>query len=127
MAFSFKSSIGPAAEETMGEINISEINIMRVEGREQLKAFVTMKIGNYLIIRDIKLINGRKGYFVAMPSKQLKNGRSVDLAYPLNTETRVKIERLIIEEYTKQLKTDEAKTSIEPLRLRSTTGATKTT
>ncbi len=79
------------------EIRVSPVN------EERLKAFVTITIDDCFIIRDLKIINGDKGLFVAMPSRKRKDGTYKDIAHPLNNETRQMIESKILAEYEKEL------------------------
>lgn len=66
---------------------------------ERVKAFVTITFDNCFIIRDLKIINGPNGLFVAMPSRRRKDGTFRDTAHPLNSETRRMIEEKVLEEY----------------------------
>ncbi len=56
---------------------------------------------NQLLIKDLKVIRGAENYFIAMPAKQTKDGRYVDIAHPLNKETRQDLEKTILEEYNR--------------------------
>lgn len=66
---------------------------------EQLKAFANIVIDDAFIIKNIKIINGKNGLFVAMPSQKSKTGEYKDIAHPLNTDTRNQIEQLILQKY----------------------------
>ena len=81
-------------------MNITEIRVFPAD-EDKLKAYVTMTIDNCFVIRDLKIIKGQKGLFVAMPSKKQKNGTFKDIAHPLNNETRELIETKVLEEYNK--------------------------
>jgi len=79
-------------------MEITEIRIvLKTEG--PLRAFVTITLDNSLAIRDMKIIEGPKGLFVAMPSKKLKDGMYRDIVHPVNAETRAKIEQKVLAEY----------------------------
>jgi len=82
-------------------MRITEIKVLPVDGDEKLKAYVTLKIDNCFIIRDMKVIQGTNGYFVAMPAKRMKDGTYRDLAHPLDKNTRQLIEGQIISEFNK--------------------------
>ena len=82
-------------------MEITEVRINLVEGDEKLLAFATVTFDNCFVIRDLKVINGKRGYFVAMPSKRMKDGSFRDIAHPLNNETRKKLEERVIQEYEK--------------------------
>ena len=59
------------------------------------------KEGKMKVVHDIKVIEGEKGLFIAMPSKKSADGEYRDIAHPINTETRAMLERIILEEYEK--------------------------
>ena len=78
-------------------MNITDFKVFIREGNQnQLKAFVNIVIDDAFIVRNIKVIEGENGLFVAMPSRKLSNGEYRDIAHPINTETRKQIEELII-------------------------------
>lgn len=70
---------------------------------EKLKGFATVTFDDCFIIRDLKVINGNNGLFIAMPSRKRKDGTFRDVAHPLNNETRKKIEDRVLEEYQKEV------------------------
>jgi len=77
----------------------TEIKVLPVDGDEKLKAYVTIKLDDCFIIRDMKVIKGTTGFFVAMPAKKMKDGTYRDLAHPLDKSTRDMIEHLVMDEY----------------------------
>lgn len=81
-------------------IEITEVVIFLVN-EERLKAYVTITFNNSFVVRDLKIILGNEGLFVAMPSKKRKDGQFRDIAHPLNQETRLMIENKVFEEYEK--------------------------
>ncbi len=83
-------------------MNITDVKVF-IRENNQLKAFVNIVIDDAFIIRNIKVIEGEKGLFVAMPSRRVSNGEYRDIAHPINTETRKKVENIIIESYKKAL------------------------
>jgi stage V sporulation protein G len=83
-------------------MEITEVKVFPLN-EERLKAYVTITIDNCFVIRDLKIINGNNGLFVAMPSKKRKDGQFKDIAHPLNNETREKIENKIFEVYEAEL------------------------
>ncbi len=87
------------AEE--GIVRITEIRVLPVDGDEKLKAYVSIKIDDCLAIRDMKVIKGTSGYFVAMPAKKMKDGTYRDLVHPLDRGTREHLEEVVIDEYKK--------------------------
>ena len=80
-------------------MKITCAKILPVKDDEKLKAFVTIVIDDCLVIKDLKVIKGAENYFIAMPAKQTKDGRYVDIAHPLNKETRQALEKAILDEY----------------------------
>ncbi len=84
-------------------MEITSIKVFPVD-EERLKAFATIVFDSCFVVRDLKIIKGNKGLFVAMPSKRCKDGTFKDMAHPLNSETRNLIEELVIKEYNEELK-----------------------
>lgn len=72
-------------------------------GDEKLKAFASIILNNAFIIKDLKIIEGHNGRFVAMPSRRGKDGIFRDVAHPLNQETRDIVERAVLSAYEEQL------------------------
>ena len=79
------------------DVRVSPVN------EEKLKAFVNITIDDCFIVRDLKIINGKNGLFVSMPSRRRKDGTFRDIAHPLNNETREMMEQRILSEYEKTL------------------------
>jgi stage V sporulation protein G len=71
---------------------------------EKLKAFATITLNNCFVVTDLKVIQGNKGLFVAMPSRRRKDGKFRDIAHPLNRETRAVIEKRVLELYHREMK-----------------------
>ncbi len=83
-------------------MEITEVKVYPVN-EERLKAYATITIDNCFVIRDLKVILGHEGLFVAMPSKKRKDGQFRDIAHPLNQETREKIENMVFDAYKKEV------------------------
>jgi stage V sporulation protein G len=83
-------------------MEITEVRVFPVN-EERLKAYVTITLDNCFVVRDLKVINGNTGLFVAMPAKRRKDGTFKDIAHPLNSETRERMEKIILSEYDKEL------------------------
>ncbi|NQS89695.1 septation protein SpoVG family protein [Patescibacteria group bacterium] len=81
---------------------ISEVKIRRVEGKDRFKAWATVTFDDSFRVHGLKIIEGRNGAFVAMPSRRLPNGEFIDTAYPLNQELRETIQEKILEEYNQK-------------------------
>jgi stage V sporulation protein G len=84
-------------------MDITEIKVFPVN-EDKLKAYITIVIDNCFVVRDLKVISGNTGLFVAMPSKRRKDGTFKDLAHPLNQETRTKMEKQILDTYVAEIK-----------------------
>lgn len=79
-------------------IEITEIKVFPVN-EDRLKAYVSITINACFVVRDLKIILGNNGLFVAMPSKKRKDGQFKDIAHPLNQETRELIENSVFDAY----------------------------
>jgi len=97
-------------------MEITEVKVFPVN-EDKLKAYVTIIFDNCFVVRDIKIINGNTGLFVAMPSKKRKDGTFRDIAHPLNSEMRSGLEKRVLVEYEAELKrvTGAASKSLEAL------------
>ena len=84
-------------------MNITDVKVF-IRESNQLKAFVNIVIEDAFIIRNIKVIEGQNGLFVAMPSRRVSTGEYRDIAHPINTDTRNEIEKIIIDKYKEVLK-----------------------
>jgi len=91
-------------------MQITDVKVFPVN-EERLKAYVTIILDSCFLIREIKVINGNSGYFVAMPSKKRKDGTYRDIAHPINQETRDMMEKTILDAYWKR--TEELKSAPE--------------
>ncbi len=81
---------------------MTEIKVFPVD-EERLKAYITIVIDGCFVVRDLKIINGTSGLFVAMPSKKRKDGTYRDIAHPLNQDTRVSMEEKILKAYLDEI------------------------
>jgi len=82
-------------------MKITEVKIFPATDSGRLKAYVTIVFDDCFIVRDLKVIEGHKGFFVSMPSRRRKDGTFRDIVHPLNSEMRSQIEERVIEEYNK--------------------------
>jgi len=83
-------------------MEITEVKVFPVN-EEKLKAFVSIVFDRCFMVNDIKIIQGRDGLFISMPSRKKKNGEFKDVAHPLNNDTRRMIEIQVVEEYERVL------------------------
>ena len=80
-------------------MQITDVRIRRIEKEGSMKAVVSITIDNEFVIHDIKVIQGEKGYFIAMPSRMAADGDDRDIAHPINARTREMIQSVILEKY----------------------------
>ncbi|MGO9145178.1 MAG: septation regulator SpoVG [Desulfomonilia bacterium] len=80
-------------------MEITEVKVFPVKDNDKLKAYASIVFDDCFVIRDLRVISGTTGLFVAMPSRKRKDGSFRDTAHPLNMETRDKIEKSILESY----------------------------
>jgi stage V sporulation protein G len=83
-------------------MEITEVRVFPVS-EEKLKAYVTITLDGCFVVRDLKVIHGNTGLFIAMPAKRRKDGTFKDIAHPLNAETRERMERTILAEYEREI------------------------
>lgn len=83
-------------------MEITEVKVFPIH-EEKLKAFVSIVFDQSFMVNDIKIIQGRDGLFISMPSRKKKNGEFKDVAHPLNNETRRVIEEKVLAEYDRVL------------------------
>ena len=82
------------------QINLYTINKIEFDIEDVIKE--VNPIDNEFVIHDIKVIEGEKGMFIAMPSKKGADGAYRDIAHPINSDTRENLQRIILEAYEKQ-------------------------
>ncbi|MCI8863841.1 MAG: septation regulator SpoVG [Lachnospiraceae bacterium] len=80
-------------------MQITDVRVRRIEKEGKMKAIVSITLDNEFVIHDIKVIEGEKGLFIAMPSRKAADGEYRDIAHPINSETRDMIQRVILEKY----------------------------
>ncbi len=82
---------------------ITDVRMRKIAQEGKMKAIVSITFDNEFVVHDIKVIDGQNGLFVAMPSRKMGDGDFRDIAHPINSETREKIQKAIFEEYEKTL------------------------
>ena len=80
-------------------MQITDVRIRKVEKEGKMKAVVSITIDEEFVVHDIKVIEGEKGLFIAMPSRKAADGEYRDIAHPINSDTRDRIQKLILEKY----------------------------
>ena len=81
--------------------------IRKVEKEGKMKAVVSITIDEEFVVHDIKIIEGEKGLFIAMPSRKAADGEYRDIAHPINSDTRDRIQKLILEKYQETMAVEE--------------------
>lgn len=84
-------------------MQITDVRVRKVAKEGKLKAVVSITMDEEFVVHDIKVIEGEKGLFIVMPSKKAVDGEYRDIAHPINSETREKIQSIILENYEKVL------------------------
>lgn len=80
-------------------MQITDVRVRKVSKDGKMKAVVSITIDNEFVVHDIKVIEGEKGLFIAMPSRKAADGEYRDIAHPINSETRDRIQNIILDKY----------------------------
>ena len=80
-------------------MTITDVRVRKVAKEGKMKAVVSITIDEEFVVHDIKVIEGEKGLFIAMPSLKATDGEYRDIAHPINSSTRERIQSLILEKY----------------------------
>lgn len=80
-------------------MQVTDVRVRKIARDGKMKAIVSITIDSVFVVHDIKVIEGEKGLFIAMPSKKSADGEYRDIAHPINSETRKMLERIILEKY----------------------------
>lgn len=84
-------------------MQITDVRVRKIAKEGKMKAIVSITIDDAFVVHDIKVIEGEKGLFIAMPSKKATDGEYRDIAHPINSATRDAIQKIILEGYEKAL------------------------
>lgn len=87
-------------------MQITDVRIRKVEKEGKMKAVVSITIDEEFVVHDIKVIEGEKGLFIAMPSRKASDGEYRDIAHPINSDTRDRIQKLILNKYQEELENE---------------------
>ena len=93
-------------------VDITEVNI-NLRDEDKLKAFVNITFDDVFVVRGLKVIQGKSGLFVCMPSRKLNDGTYKDIAHPINNDFRQTMEGLILSRYEELLAEEEARVAGE--------------
>jgi stage V sporulation protein G len=82
-------------------MNITDVRVRKIAKEGKMKAVVSITIDDEFVVHDIKVIEGPEKLFVAMPSRRTPDGEYRDIAHPINTQTRDRIQSIVLEAYEK--------------------------
>ena len=85
-------------------MQITDVRVRKVAKEGKLKAVVSITMDEEFVVHDIKVIEGDKGLFIAMPSKKASDGEYRDIAHPINSSARGSIQKIILDSYEKALR-----------------------
>ena len=97
-------------------MKITDIRVRKVAKQGKMRAVVSVTFDNEFVVHDIKVIEGERGLFIAMPSKKSADGEYRDIAHPINSDTRKLLQDAILEAFDKAAPPDEegGEASAEP-------------
>ena len=88
-------------------MTITDVRIRKIAAEGKMKAIVSITFDNEFVVHDIKVIEGQNGLFIAMPSRKTPDGEFKDIAHPINTDTREKIQSSILKAYQVSVEEEE--------------------
>jgi len=80
-------------------VTITDVRIRKINAEGKMKAVASVTFDDEFVVHDIKVIEGQNGLFIAMPSRKTPDGEYRDIAHPINSETREKLQSLVLEKY----------------------------
>ena len=80
-------------------MDITDVRVRKVGGDGKMKAVASVTFDNDFVVHDIKVIEGQNGLFIAMPSRKTPDGEYRDIAHPINSDMRGRLQGLILEQY----------------------------
>jgi stage V sporulation protein G len=80
-------------------MNVTDVRVRKIKSEGKMKAVASVTFDDEFVVHDIKVIEGQSGMFIAMPSRKTPDGEYRDIAHPINSETRTKLQTLILEKY----------------------------
>ena len=101
-------------------MNITDVRVRKVTKEGKMKAVVSITIDDEFVVHDIKVIEGEKGLFIAMPSRKATDGEYRDIAHPINSGTREKIQTIILKQYEQAMAEAEAEEELKNIILAQT-------
>jgi stage V sporulation protein G len=85
------------------KMQITDVRVRRIEKEGKMKAVVSITIDEEFVVHDIKVIEGEQGLFIAMPSRKAADGEYRDIAHPINSGTRERIQQIVLERYHSEM------------------------
>ncbi|AHC14844.1 septation regulator SpoVG [Salinispira pacifica] len=83
-------------------MQITDIRVRRVSSEGKLKAYVTVTFDDCFVVHNVKVIEGKSGVFIAMPSRKTKTGEYKDVAHPINSDFRNELQDKILQAFETQ-------------------------
>lgn len=83
-------------------MEVTDVRLRRVNTDGRMRAIASITFDNEFVVHDVRVIEGNNGLFVAMPSKRTPDGEFRDIAHPINSETRAKVQDAVLAEYHRQ-------------------------
>ena len=87
-------------------MTITDVRIRKIATEGKMKAIVSVTFDNEFVVHDIKVIEGQNGLFIEMPSRKTPDGEFKDIAHPINTDTREKMQSSILAAFEEAMKED---------------------
>ena len=87
-------------------MRVTDVRVRKVSKEGKMKAVVSITLDDEFVVHDIKVIEGEKGLFIAMPSRKATDGEYRDIAHPINSSTRDAIQKIVLEKYQQALLED---------------------
>ena len=94
-------------------MNITDVRVRKVAKEGKMKAVVSITIDDEFVVHDIKVIDGEKGLFIAMPSRKAADGEYRHIAHPINSDTREKIQTIILNKFEEVMEAEAEETEVE--------------
>ena len=94
-------------------MNITDVRVRKVSKEGKMKAVVSITLDDEFVVHDIKVIEGEKGFFIAMPSRKAADGEYRDIAHPINSSTRDRIQQMILDKFQEVIREEEKEASEE--------------
>ena len=93
-------------------MEITDIRVRKVASEPKLKAYVTVTFDDCFVVHNVKIIEGRNGIFIAMPSRKTRTGEYKDVAHPIQPDFRLKLQQKILEKYNSGIGLDDSSVEI---------------